>query len=50
MESAVDLANTIHQAVATHPNKKPSDIEIRDSLQGYKNSRRDHVKEIYRVS
>lgn len=50
MESAVDLANSIHRAVTAHPNKKPSDVEIRDALQGYENSRRDRVKEIYRVS
>lgn len=50
IESAADLANAIHRAVTAHPNKKPSDVEIRDALQGYENSRRDRVKEIYRVS
>ena len=50
MESAVDLVNSIHRAVTAHSNKKPSDVEIRDALQVYENSRRNRVKEIYSVS
>ncbi|KAK1141701.1 hypothetical protein N8T08_008799 [Aspergillus melleus] len=50
MENAVDLANAIHRAVTAHLNKKPSDVEIRDALQGYEKSRRGRVKGIYLVS
>ena len=50
MESAVSLANTIHRAVNMHPNKKPSDAEMRVALQSYQDSRLKRVKEIYDVS
>jgi hypothetical protein len=50
MESAVSLANTIRRAVRAHPNKKPSDVEMRAALQSYQDARLARVKEIFHVS
>ena len=50
MESAVALANTIHRTLALHPNKKPSNVEMRLALQTYQDSRLARVKEIFNVS
>ena len=50
MESAVGLANTIHRALSAHPNKKPSDVEMRAALQSYQDARLGRVKEIFLVS
>lgn len=49
MESAVSIANAIHDALAKHPNKKPTDFEIRDAMQHYQDSRLARVKEIVKV-
>ncbi|EER23620.1 FAD dependent oxidoreductase domain containing protein [Coccidioides posadasii C735 delta SOWgp] len=46
MESVVSIANAIHGLVHAHPNKEPSDVEIRDALQHYQDSRLDRVKGI----
>ena len=50
MESAVALANTIHRTLALHPNKKPSDVEMRLALQTYQDSRLARVKDIFNTS
>ncbi|CZS93680.1 hypothetical protein WAI453_001167 [Rhynchosporium graminicola] len=50
MESAVALANVIHHAVNLHPNKKPSDVEMKTALTSYQASRLARVKEIFNVS
>ena len=50
MESAVALANTIHRTLALHPNKKPSNVEMRLALQTYQDSRLARVKDIFTVS
>ncbi|WEW58626.1 hypothetical protein PRK78_004094 [Emydomyces testavorans] len=49
MESVVSIANALHDALKAHPNKKPSDAEIRDALQHYQDSRLARVKEIVKV-
>jgi hypothetical protein len=45
MESSVALANALHDAISAHPNKKPSDIEIKEALKAYQNVRRSRVLE-----
>lgn len=50
MESAVSLANMIHRTVSLHPNKKPSDVEMRAALQSYQDVRLKRVKDIFNVS
>ncbi|OHE97146.1 hypothetical protein CORC01_07587 [Colletotrichum orchidophilum] len=50
MEDAVTLANTIHGLLATHANKKPSDIELRDAMRDkYQNARVDRARVIVKV-
>ncbi|GKT65225.1 FAD binding domain-containing protein [Colletotrichum tofieldiae] len=46
MEDAVVLANELHAAVARHPNKKPSDTELRTALHQYQEERVKRAKEI----
>lgn len=49
MESAASVANALHSALALHLNKKPSNVEIRDALQHYQDSRLARVKEIVKI-
>ena len=49
MESAVSIANAIHNSINAHPNKKPTDFEIRDAMQHYQDSRLARVKEIVKI-
>lgn len=49
MESAVSIANNIHDAINAHPNKKPTDFEIRDAMKHYQDSRLARVKEIVKI-
>ncbi|KAK2024715.1 FAD binding domain-containing protein [Colletotrichum zoysiae] len=46
MEDAVVLANELYAAVARHPNKKPSDTELRTVLHRYQEERVKRAKEI----
>ncbi|RYP37975.1 hypothetical protein DL767_002703 [Monosporascus sp. MG133] len=50
MESAVVLANQLHAAVNRHPNKKPSDEEIKLAFQRYYDIRVPRVKELFDIS
>ncbi|EEP76514.1 predicted protein [Uncinocarpus reesii 1704] len=49
MESVASIANMIHALVNSHPNKKPSDVEIRDALQYYQDSRLARAKAIVKM-
>lgn len=49
MEDAVAIANAVHDAIAAHPNKKPTDREIHDVLQNYQETRIDRVKFISKL-
>lgn len=46
MEDAVELANGLHGVLARHPNKKPSDTELRTTLERYQEERVARAKEI----
>ncbi|CAI6099010.1 unnamed protein product [Clonostachys chloroleuca] len=50
MESAVVLANEIFAAIQRHPNKKPSDEEVRLAFKRYHEIRTPRVKELFDVS
>lgn len=49
MEDAVVLANTLHALLAVHPNKKPSDVELREAMQRYQDGRVDRTRAIVKV-
>ncbi|KAK6215287.1 hypothetical protein QIS74_08306 [Colletotrichum tabaci] len=50
MEDAVTLANTIHGLLVRHPNKKPSDVELRDAIRDeYQDARVDRARAIVKV-
>jgi hypothetical protein len=50
MEDAVTVANTLHALLATHPNKKPSTVELQDAFRdNYQNARIDRVRAIVKV-
>jgi 2-polyprenyl-6-methoxyphenol hydroxylase-like FAD-dependent oxidoreductase len=50
MESAVTLTNHLKKALDAHPSKKPSDVEMREALEGYQNERLGRVTEMFWVS
>jgi hypothetical protein len=50
MESAVTLTNHLKAAINAHPNKKPSDVELSEALEGYQNDRLPRVTEVFWVS
>ncbi|KAJ8120320.1 hypothetical protein O1611_g10396 [Lasiodiplodia mahajangana] len=50
MEDAVVVANILVEALAAHPNKKPTDVEIRDAMQKYQDSRIGRVKAIVKAA
>ncbi|KAI0403613.1 hypothetical protein F4802DRAFT_608014 [Xylaria palmicola] len=50
MEDAVVIANMFVEALAAHPNKKPTDVEIRDAMQRYQDSRIGRVKAIVKAA
>ncbi|KAK7757299.1 hypothetical protein SLS62_000849 [Diatrype stigma] len=49
MEDAVVIANALHGALAAHPSKKPTDVEIRDAMQQYQDSRIGRVRAIVKA-
>lgn len=49
MEDAVALSNSLHAALKTHPNMKPTKAEIHDALQDYRDGRIDRVRDICQV-
>ncbi|GKU06435.1 fad-containing protein [Fusarium langsethiae] len=50
MEDAVVIANTLHALLAMHPNKKPSDVEVRDAMrEKYQNTRVDRARAIVKA-
>ncbi|KAI0468802.1 FAD dependent oxidoreductase domain-containing protein [Xylaria cf. heliscus] len=50
MESAVSLANALHEALSLHPNKKPTDTEMRVALQKYQDFRIPRLKFGFTIS
>ena len=50
IESAVTLTNHLNAALKMHPNKKPSDVEINEALQAYRDERTPRVTEMFWVS
>lgn len=50
MESAVTLTNHLKAAIDAHPNKRPSDVEISEALEGYQKDRLPRVTEVFWVS
>lgn len=49
MEDAVAVANVLHAAIAAHPNKKPTGVELRDAFGQYQDSRLPRVREIVKI-
>lgn len=45
----MSITNAIHEAIDAHPNKKPTDFEIRDAMKHYQDSRKARVKEIVKI-
>ncbi|KAJ2990432.1 hypothetical protein NUW58_g2949 [Xylaria curta] len=50
MEDVVVVANTLVEALATHPNKKPTTVEIHDAMRRYQDSRIGRVKAIVKAA
>ncbi|KAF7681038.1 fad binding domain-containing protein [Alternaria burnsii] len=50
IEGAVRLANELHTLVNRHPNKKPTDTEVRNAFQAYQELHKPRVKELFDIS
>ncbi|KAK8012296.1 FAD/NAD(P)-binding domain-containing protein [Apiospora marii] len=50
MEGAVNLTNSLKRALDAHPNKKPSDTELGEALEGYRAAHMPRATEIFWVS